>query len=260
MEIDMKAELLKDQVAIVTGASSGIGRAIAITFAEEGARVVNASLDTKHRENLEPTHQVIKDQGGDAIFVATDVSKKKDMQNLFSQTVEKYGRVDIMVNNAGIVRLGPVADATLEDWQAVMAVDLGGVFLGCKFAAVQMMKQGGDGVIINIASEDGYVYPVPGAVAYCAAKAGVIILTRQMALDYGREGIRINAICPGGTDTPATRHDTIGNIEAIVQAATPLGRIGKPEEIAYAALFLASKGASYVTGHNMNVDGGWACL
>ncbi len=124
----------------------------------------------------------------------------------------------------------------------------------------QMLKQGDGGVIINIASEDGYVYPVPGAAAYSVAKAGVIILTRQMALDYASEGIRVNVICPGATDTPMTRYDTIGDVEGIVKAAAPMGRIGQPEEIASAAVFLASNEASYVTGHNMIVDGGWACI
>ncbi|UCF78829.1 MAG: SDR family oxidoreductase [Candidatus Eiseniibacteriota bacterium] len=256
----MSRGMLEGSTAIVTGGNTGIGRAIALAFAREGAKLVIASRHETHREGLMPTHLVIQSSGGEAIFVPTDVSKAADVEALFSTTLERFGRLDVLVNNAGIVALGSVGDTSLEDWNRVMAVDLAAVFLVSKLAVEQMLRQGTGGNIINIASEDGYVYPVPGAVAYSVAKAGVIFLTRQMALDYGGKDIRVNVVCPGATDTPMTRYDTVGNVEAIVKAAATMGRIGQPEEIAEAVLFLASERASYITGHNLNVDGGWACL
>jgi NAD(P)-dependent dehydrogenase (short-subunit alcohol dehydrogenase family) len=243
---------LKGKVAIVTGGGLGIGRAIAETFAREGARVVVADLN---EETGRETAEIIRSSGGESCFVRTDVSQVEDAQRMVDTAVEKYGRLDILVNNAGIYTRGDVADTSLETWNRVLSVNLTGVFLCCK-AAIPALRQAGGGAIINISSSVGWQYAAPGIAAYAASKFGVTGLTKAMACDHLSENIRVNCICPGPTDTPLIRASrTAQELQAFMEAQ-PIGRLGLPEEIAAAALFLSSDGASFVTGVAFPVDGG----
>ena len=247
---------LKDKVAIVTGAGMGIGRAIAGTFAREGARVVVADLDEDAgRESVAR----IEAQGGAACFVRTDVARAEDARRLVGVALETYGRLDVLVNSAGIYTRGDVVDTSLETWERVLAVNLTGVFLCCK-AAIPAMRQAGGGAIVNISSSVGWVYAAPGIAAYAASKFGVTGLTKAMACDHLPDGIRVNCICPGPTDTPLLRASRPPDqFQAFIEAQ-PIGRLGAAEEIAAAALFLASEEASFVTGVAMPVDGGQAAF
>ncbi len=249
---------LKDKVAIITGAGSGLGRAAAILFAKEGARVVVAANREKDGEQ---TVKSITEGGGEAIFVSVDVTRAADLQNAVKTAVNKYGKLDIMFNNAGTPGPGKLtADITEEEWRRVISVNLTGVFLGTKYAIPEMLK-GGGGVIINTSSVAA-LSPRRYTAAYTAAKAGVIRLTRVTALEYARKNIRVNCILPGPIDTPFFTKVSDSDPEKIaifkekVLKEVPLGRFAQPEEIARVALFLASDEASYITGAAFAADGG----
>jgi NAD(P)-dependent dehydrogenase (short-subunit alcohol dehydrogenase family) len=249
------AKILEGKVALVTGGSSGIGRAAAIAFSREGAKVVVADVQA---DGGNETVDMIKKSGGSAIFVKTDVSKAKEVEALVKKAVESYGRIDCAFNNAGIEGVqGPTADCTEENWDRTLGINLKGVWLCMKFEIPQMLKQG-KGAIVNTASIAGRVGFV-NLPAYCASKGGVIQLTKTVALEYAKAGLRINAVCPGVIKTPMIDRFTHGSKEAEAQfaAGEPVGRLGTPEEIAEAVVWLCSDRASFVTGHPMVVDGGW---
>lgn len=248
------AGMVEGKVALVTGAASGIGRATALVFVREGAKVV---VDDINVEGGEETVRMIKEAGGEAIFVKGDVRIASEVEALVSKTVETYGRLDCAHNNAGIIgQLAFTADCTEENWEDVIATDLKGVWLCMKHEIPQMIKQG-SGVIVNTASA-GAMTGLPFTPAYCAAKAGVTQLTKTAALEYAEHGIRINAVCPGGTLTPLLRAFTRGDkaTELMRAAKIPLGRLADPSEIADAVVWLCSEGARFVTGSPMLVDGG----
>lgn len=244
---------LKDKVAVVTGAASGIGRAIALLFAKEGAEVVIVDIDDK---NGEATLRLIREQKGEAILIHADVSNAQDVERMTKATIQQFGKVTVLVNNAAYLKdFKPAVDTTEEEWERSIGVTLKGVFLCSKYAIPEMMKAGG-GSIINISSVGGLVGFASYA-AYCSAKGGVIQLTKSLAIDYGRSNIRVNAICPGPIDTPSSPETHDEKLHQWQREMTVLGRTGQPEEVAYAALFLASDESSFVTGSDLIVDGGW---
>jgi NAD(P)-dependent dehydrogenase (short-subunit alcohol dehydrogenase family) len=246
------------KVAIVTGGSSGMGRATAYAFAARGAKVVVADIDVKGGE---ATVSRIKESGGEAIFVRTDVSKSEEVQALVNKTVETYGRLDFGFNNAGVNRgIGvPTADYKEEDWDIVQSINLKGIWLCMKYEIRQMLKQGGKAAIVNTASVSG-LSPHPADPAYVSSKFGCVGLTKTAALEYAKTGIRINCVCPGPIYTGL--FDRVA--EAIPGAAeaakdiVPMGRVGQPEEVAEAVVWLCSDAASFVTALAMSVDGGEA--
>ena len=243
------------KVALVTGGSSGIGRATASAFAGEGANVVVADVLV---EGGGETVRMIKEAGGEAIFVKTDVSKATEVEALIKKIVETYGRLDCAINNAGIEgTMAPTADCTEENWDRTININLKGVWLCMKYEIPQMLKQGG-GAIVNMASVAGLV-GLQGLPAYCASKGGVVQLTRTAALEYARAGIRVNAVCPGVIRTPMVDRLIAAQpeMEEALTAMEPVGRTGKPEEVAEAVVWLCSDAASFVTGHAMVVDGGF---
>jgi NAD(P)-dependent dehydrogenase (short-subunit alcohol dehydrogenase family) len=248
------AELLKGKVALVTGASSGIGRASALTFARAGARVVVADVVVAGGEE---TVRLITAAGGEAIFVKADMAKAAEVEAMVNTAVAAFGRLDCAHNNAGIEGVtATTSDYPEDDWERVININLKGVWLCMKYEIPQMLKQGG-GAIVNTASGAGLA-GVPRMPAYVASKHGVVGLTKTAALEYAKAGIRVNAVCPGVIQTPMVERvasSRPGMIEKMI-AAEPIGRMGKPEEIAEAAVWLCSDAASFVTGHAMSVDGG----
>ena len=248
------SHLLQGKVAIVTGGNSGIGKAIVEYLAELGAQVV---IDYRsHPEATEELEREIGSYGGCSFGVQADVSKLDDIQRLIDAAVAQYGRVDVMVNNAGVETRTSVLDTTPEQYDKVLDVNLRGVFFATQYAAKQMIAQGGGGRIINISSvhED---WPMPGNTAYCLAKGGVRMLTRTAALELAPHGINIVNVGPGAVATPIN-DSTMNNPElmAKLNAAIPLGRMARPEEIAKVVGFLASDGASYITATTIFADGG----
>lgn len=244
---------LENKTALVTGAGSGIGRACALAFAREGARVMVSDISV---ENGETTTRLINDTGGIACFHQTDVTKSDEVERLIKQTVETYNSLDCACNNAGIAgKLGTLAaDYPEESFDKVIAVNLKGVWLCMKYEIKQMLRQHG-GSIVNMASAAG-LKAIPNA-AYTASKHGVIGLTRTSALTYSGEGIRINAVCPGYVPTPAVQPALdVPGMEEQLKAMHPAGRLGNEEEIAEAVIWLSSEAASFVCGHALSVDGG----
>ena len=242
------------KVALVTGASSGIGRASALAFAREGASVVVADIDTSGGE---ATTAQIEANGGRAVFVRTDVSRSSDVEALVQITIDTYGRLDLAHNNAGI--LGPravTADCTEETFDRVIAINLKGIFL-CMRNQLPHMLERGAGAIVNTCSTSGVIasFALP---AYTASKHGVAGLTKTAAVEYIRSGIRINAVCPGFIDTPLTQ--ALGGKAEGPKVLVPIGRLGTPEEVAGAVVWLCSDAASYVTGHLLMVDGALTAL
>jgi NAD(P)-dependent dehydrogenase (short-subunit alcohol dehydrogenase family) len=246
---------LKDKVALITGAGSGIGRSTALLFAKEGAKVVVVDAN---KDTARDTVDLIKRNGGEAIYIKADVSKSGEVQNMIKETLKKYGKLDVLFNNAGIEgQQAPTTECTEENFDRVIAVNLKGEFLGMKYGIQQMLKQGG-GVVINTSSVAGLV-GFSGAPAYCASKGGIIQLTRVAALEYATRNIRVNAICPGIIWTPMIERATDKNQEMIKQFSEmePVKRMGKPEEVAALALFLASNDSSFITGAAVTADGGY---
>jgi NAD(P)-dependent dehydrogenase (short-subunit alcohol dehydrogenase family) len=241
---------LNGKVAIVTGSSRGIGQAIALRLAKEGARVV---VNSRKLDGTEETVNLIKKAGGTAVGIAADVSDAKQVQSLVSQAVKRFGRLDIMVNNAGVADEAPLTKMTTEEWNSMIAVDLTGVFLGVQ-AAAKAMKNGG--AIVNTSSIAALV-GFPQTAHYSAAKGGVRSLTQEAAVELGPK-IRVNAVAPGIIDTEMTKSikEDPAQLKAMMGRIT-LKRLGKPEDIANAVAFLASDEASYITGQLLIVDGGW---
>lgn len=244
---------LKNKVAIVTGSRRGIGRAIALELAKEGAKVVVSDIALKECQNV---CEEIKKIGSDAIAVKCDVSKKGDVDAMIRKTIQKFKRIDILVNNAGVVSMKPFVQMTEKDWDFTLDINLKGVFLCTNSVTKQMIKQK-SGKIISIASIAGEV-GFMNTSAYCASKAGVINLTRELAIELSPYNININAIAPGIIATKMTE-DLLKDkkTKESLLANIPLGRVGQPEEIGKAAVFLASGDSNFVTGHTLVVDGGW---
>jgi len=246
---------LVGKVALVTGGASGIGRATAILFGREGAAVVVQDI----KEGGQATVEAIVAAGGRASFIRGDVTRASDCQAAVQKAVAEFGKLDVLVNNAGIIRRASVVDTTEEEWDRVMAVNVKSVFLLSK-AAIPIMARSGGGVIVSTASGWG-LDGGRDAASYCASKAAVVNLTRAMAIDHADQNIRVNCVCPGDTDTAMLREEArqLGQDESQFLARSaqrPLGRMGRPEEIAHAILFLASDASSYVTGTALVVDGG----
>jgi len=252
---------LEGKVALVTGAGSGIGRASAVTFAGEGAKVIVADVDVNSGEAT--AHQ-IEEAGGNSAFVKADVSQQTEVEAMVNKAIEIYGRLDCAFNNAGIegTLAIPIAEYAEEVWDRVISVNLKGVWLCMKYELPQMLKQGG-GAIVNMASVAGLVGGTVGA-AYFASKHGVVGLTKAPAIEYGQSAIRINAVCPGVIQTRMGESLFKGNpdpeAEARIIGLHPIGRIGTPEEVAESVIWLCSDASSFVTGHAMAVDGGYVAL
>jgi NAD(P)-dependent dehydrogenase (short-subunit alcohol dehydrogenase family) len=252
----MLTNQLYGKIAVITGAASGIGRSTALLFASEGATVVITDVN-------EPDGQAVTDEivrgGGQSAFEPGDVTRASDCQRVIERAVRDFGGVHVLFNNAGIIRRATVVELGETDWDRVMAVNVKAIFLMSRYAIPVMEKNGG-GSIINTASGWGLAGG-PRAAVYCASKGAVVLLTKAMAIDHGPQRIRVNCICPGDTDTAMLRNEAEqlgepGNQFLAEAAKRPLGRVGKPEEIAQAALYLASDAASFVTGAALVVDGG----
>lgn len=246
---------LENKVAIVTGAGKGIGWGIAKVFSQEGAKVVVVDWD---EEAGKRTAEEIRQSGGDAIFVKCDVSNEEQVKAMVQATLDKYGRIDVLVNNAGIGVYKPVLEATSEDWDRCLAVNLKSVFLCSKYV-IPHMQAVGKGAIVNISSVHSHA-TVNGVAPYAASKGGITALTRNMAIDYG-PAIRVNAIAPGWVLTPLIQsifdsYPDPAEQRRLVEQRQVMKRIGRPEDIGYAAAFLASDEASFITGTQLFVDGG----
>lgn len=247
---------LANKVAIVTGGSRGIGLGIAEIFVREGATVVIVNRTT---ETGKAAAEKIANSGGSAVSIPTDVSKIKEVEKMVRAVIERYKKIDILCNNAGIGLLRSVVDSTEEEWDRLIDINLKGVFLCSKYVIPEMIKNHG-GSIINMASAASYV-AFQNDAAYCASKGGLLMLTKQMALDYAHYKIRVNCICPGFIITSQlehylNQHDDPEAVRKEVESLHPIGRLGTPEDIAYAALYLASDESSFVTGTSLVVDGG----
>ena len=246
---------LQDRVSLVTGAGSGIGRATALAFAREGSKVVVSDI---HSEGGEETASLIKDLGGESLFIHADVARSDHVENLINTATARFGHLDCSFNNAGVSGgAGLLHEYSEDDWDKVININLKGVWLCMKYEIIQMLKQG-NGSIVNTASIMGLVGGSRSP-SYGASKHGVVGLTKNAAVQYAPSNIRVNAVCPGYVLTPMTEQGSLldpGNAEQII-SRHPLGRLGTPEEIAETVVWLASDAASFVTGHTMTVDGGY---
>lgn len=244
--------LLENKVAIITGAGSGFGRATAELYAKEGAKIVAVDFN---EETVQETVTAIQDNGGEAVAVKADVSMDEDVKNFIQTAIDTYGKIDILFNNAGIYAPGTVEETDIDDWNHSLDVNITALFLAGKYAIPYLKESKGN--IINTASAGGII-GFPNAISYATTKGAVISFTRAMAVDYAEAGVRINAICPGTGETGMTKD--LLEIDEIYEgfvSPIPMKRLGKPNDIANAALFLGSDQASYITGHALPVDGGW---
>jgi len=246
----------QDKVVVITGAGTGMGRATALRFAREGARVV--VVDWKAENGKETVNQIQARQGK-AVLVVADVSQSEGARHIAQEAVSAFGGIDILCNNAGILYYGTVVDTPEEDWDRVLDINLKGIYLCSKYCIPEMIRRGG-GAIINTASVHGLATQKEMA-AYAASKGGVIALTRNMALDYAPYGVRVNCVCPGTIDTPMLDYALQLEPDPVTarkefEAMHPLGRVGRPEEVAELILFLASDQASFITGAPYLIDGG----
>ncbi|HEV2709079.1 MAG TPA: glucose 1-dehydrogenase [Edaphobacter sp.] len=242
-----------NKVVLITGAASGIGRAAALAFAAEGARVVilDRSLDA-----LEAVQASLKNEGSEVLAIACDVSSPDQVEGAIKQLVDRFGRLDVAFNNAGVEnKAAPVHEIDLAEWDRILGINLRGTFLCMKHELAQMVKQSG-GVVVNTSSGAG-IRGVAGGAAYAASKHAIIGLTRSAALDYARQNIRVNAVLPGNIETPMMERFTGGDIQKAIDLE-PVGRLGKPEEIAEAVLWMASDLGGFVTGAATVIDGGWS--
>lgn len=239
---------LQNKVAVITGGASGIGAATAKLFVSEGAKVVLVDLNEEKGKAFEAE---LKALNAEALFVKANITSEEDVANIFKQTVEAFGRVDVVFNNAGIGRVHSSHDLEYSEWRNTVNVDLDGVFLVAREAIREMLKTGG-GTIVNTASMFGLVGS-SGSAAYNAAKGGVINLTRSLAVEYAEQNIRVNALCPGFIDTPIIPEES----KQALAEATPMKRLGQAEEMAKAVLFLGSDDSSFMTGNYLTVDGGY---
>lgn len=252
---------LDHKIALVTGAGSGIGKEIALLYAQQGAHVIVADIS---EEAANRTVTEIAAQNGKAQTLALDVSQEEQVRATFAHVVQEHGRFDILVNNAGISHVGNILETSLEDWERVMAVNARGVFLCSKYSIAQMVTQNPQGgILVNIASTAGMI-GIDRRFPYSASKGTVISMTRSVAIDFVKQGIRANAICPGTVHTPFVEGylernfaDRKDEVRKELDARQPIGRMGRPEEIASAALYLASDEAAFVTGSMLVIDGGW---
>jgi NAD(P)-dependent dehydrogenase (short-subunit alcohol dehydrogenase family) len=242
------------KVAVVTGGSSGIGRATALAFAAEGARVAVAS---RRSAESEETVRMIAALGGEAFFVATDVAREQDLERLIGETVRRWGRLDFAFNNAGVMgpSFVPTPDYRLADWEKVISINLTGVFLSMKYEISAMLQSGG-GAIVNMSSVAGLMGS-PTSIAYHSSKHGVIGATKAVAIEYAARGIRVNAVCPAVIKTAMADEAFPPELESVLLASHPIGRFGVPEEVAQAVVFLCSEKASFITGLALPVDGGY---
>jgi NAD(P)-dependent dehydrogenase (short-subunit alcohol dehydrogenase family) len=246
---------LRGKVAIVTGGTSGIGRDTAVLFAKAGAKVVVAG---RREAQGKETIDLIRAAGGEGLLVKTDVSRAADVLALVQKTVERFGRLDVAFNNAGIEgSWSPIAEQSEEDWDSTIDINLKGVWLCLKYEIQQMLKQGGGGAIVNMASVAGFIGSA-GAAAYCASKHGVMALTKSAALETARNGIRVNVVCPAVIETPmGERLWGAPEAKKFALGLHPIGRFGRPEEIADAVVWMCSDGASFMTGQSLVLDGGF---
>ncbi|WP_313341973.1 SDR family oxidoreductase [Sedimentibacter sp.] len=247
------------KVVLITGARKGIGKAIALKFAENGAKViVNATKPDAGKTSVE-TVEIIRSNGGESVFIAGDVSNPKSAESIVNEAINHYGKIDILVNNAGIVIPGSLTDTSEKDFDMTMDVNVKGTFFMSKYT-VEYMKKQGSGVIVNIGSVAALKGHVDRAV-YCASKGAIVALSRAMAADYVKDNIRVNVICPGTTYTPAIEEkirnaENPAEMEAVFVNRQPMGRLGKIDEIAHAVLFAACEEAAYMTGSVIVIDGG----
>ncbi|HZQ43331.1 MAG TPA: glucose 1-dehydrogenase [Acidobacteriaceae bacterium] len=242
-----------DKIAFITGAASGIGRATALAFAAEGAHV--AILD-RSADGLKAVEEYVKDSGGEVLAITCDVSLPDQVEAAVKKTVERFGRLDIAFNNAGVEnKAAPVHEIDIAEWDRIMGINLRGAFTCMKYELAQMVKQG-SGVVVNTSSGAG-IRGVAGGAAYAASKHAIIGLTRSAALDYAKQNIRVNAVLPGNIETPMMDRFTGGDIQKAIDLE-PVGRLGKPEEIAEAVLWMASDLGGFVTGAATVIDGGWS--
>jgi 3-oxoacyl-[acyl-carrier protein] reductase len=243
---------LKDRVAIVTGGARGIGKAIALTFVREGAKV--ALVDIEEIKKLEALKKEFEKMGGEVITISCDITKSSDVNEMVGKVQKAFGRVDILVNNAGIIRRGTIETVTEEDWDRVIEVNLKGTFNCCK-AVVEFMKRQGYGKIVNVSSIAAKMGDITSAPGYGPSKAGVDTLTKTLARQLARYGINVNAVSPHAIETEMSAQWSEERRKEII-ASIPLGRLGKPEDVAEAALFLASDESSFITGEILDVNGG----
>ncbi len=249
---------LNNKVAIITGAGSGIGAATAVLFGKEGARVIVVDIDRKKGMG---TVNLIKSNGGEAVFIQVDVSKADSIENMVKSAVKTYGKLDILINNVGIYIQADVVETEEKDWDRIMDINLKSAFLCCKYSIPEMMKNKKGGVIVNVGSEAGIV-GIKKQTAYNVSKAGIIALTRSLAVDFARYNIRANCVCPGTTETTLVK-DALAKASDSkkarreLESVRPADRLGRPEEIAAGILYLASDESPYATGAVLSIDGGY---